>query len=51
MNSLKERHSITMAPFAWEILKKLKAIEEKSISEIIEESLIRMLKEEGCKPT
>ena len=51
MNNMRERHNITMSASAWEILKKLKVIQEKSISEIIEESLIRMLKEEGYNPT
>jgi len=51
MNNLKERHNITMSAFAWEILKKLKVIQRKSISEIIEESLMRELKEKGYNPT
>jgi len=40
MNATKERHSITMSPLAWTILNKLKAIQKKSISSILEESLI-----------
>jgi hypothetical protein len=49
--SVKERHNITMSPFAWEILSKLRAIQGKSISKIVEESLMRMLKEEGYNST
>lgn len=51
MNNVKERHNITMSASAWEILKKLKVIQKKSISEIIEESLMRELKEKGYNPT
>ncbi|MCD6107176.1 MAG: hypothetical protein J7J57_03110 [Caldisericaceae bacterium] len=51
MNATKERHSITMSPLAWTILNKLKAIQKKSISSILEESLMRMIKEEGYNAT
>ena len=51
MRTTKERHSITMSPLAWTILNKLKAIQKKSISSILEESLMNMIKEEGYNAT
>jgi len=51
MRTTKERHSITMSPLAWAILNKLKAIQKKSISSILEESLMRMIREEGYNTT
>lgn len=51
MNKAKERHNIMINPFIWEILKKIEIIKRKSISKIIEESVIKMLKEEGYNTT
>ena len=47
----KKRHSITVSQSTWEILKKLRALHDKSISRIIEESVLKMLKEDGYNTT
>lgn len=51
MNEVRERHNIMINPKLWEILKRLEVIKGKSISKIIEESVIKMLKEEGYNTT
>ena len=43
----KERHNIMLKPSSWKVLKKLKRIQGRSASEIIEHALWNLIKTEG----
>ncbi|MFC2083951.1 hypothetical protein ACFLS9_02740 [Bacteroidota bacterium] len=47
----KQRHSITLSPSVWNILKLLKKTQGKSISEILEISVRELVKKEGYNKT
>ena len=47
---MKERHNLTLSKETWELLRKVKEIEGKSISSILEESFLMYLKKKNYNP-
>ncbi len=46
MKSVKERHNITLSPQTWKVLKGLKRVQGKSVSELIEIAVWSLAKSE-----
>jgi hypothetical protein len=45
-NTVKQRHSIVMSPQTWKTLEKIAEIKRKSLSQLLEEAVISMIKTE-----